>query len=962
MTESTERDYRDTIFLPKTDFPMRGNLPEREPAYIARWQDIDIYNRCRKIMAGAEPYVLHDGPPYANGNLHIGHAINKVLKDVIVRSWRMMGRDARYVPGWDCHGLPIEWKIEEEYISKGQSKDDVPILQLRDDCRNFAAKWVETQSVEFQRLGVMGDWHTPYKTMDIASEARIAEELHKFLLNGGLYRGERPVMWSTVEKTALSDAEVEYHDHKSIMVWVRFPVTSTSFEAVDGAQVVIWTTTPWTLPANRAICFGAEIDYVCLKVMGIQDGGFAKLEEVLVLAEALVEDVCKRVGVKDYKITSRFKGKELAETVCAHPWRGQGYDFDVPLLAGEHVTTEQGTGLVHTAPGHGEDDFHVMQAAGYTSVPKTVDDDGRYYSNVPLWAGEAIFEVGPKIITSLKEAGKLLAKGNLTHSYPHSWRSKAPLIWRTTTQWFISMETNTLRETALEAIDKTSWYPRQGYNRIRSMVADRPDWCVSRQRAWGVPIAIFVDHRTGEPLKDREVCARIVSIFREEGSDAWFSRPASDFLGPNYDPSDYEQITDIVDVWFESGCTHSFVLEDRGDGVWPADLYLEGSDQHRGWFHSSLLEACGTRGQAPYKTVLTHGFALDAEGRKMSKSVGNIVSPQDIEAQYGADILRLWVLGSDYFGDMRIGKAILKSQVDIYRRLRNTLRYLLGALTGQKPAASESMHGHATLPSRKTLEKGGSLPELECYILHRLHELDAHVRQCVQTYDFSAMLRDIHEFCASDLSSFFFDIRKDRLYCDALDMPERKGLLLVFEQVFVCLTAWLANVICFTAEEAWLTWLGMEESWNNPERSVHFRCFPDIPDDWSCPELATRWEKIRNLRRIVTGAIEVARREGQVKASLEADVRLYVNADSAILLKDVDMTTLCIASHVEVTDAPAPSQMKADAKTEPYEGVAYVTSAGGDKCERCWAICSEIDSQTALCKRCTHVLTQNGRH
>ncbi|MGB1005866.1 MAG: isoleucine--tRNA ligase, partial [Thalassobaculaceae bacterium] len=841
-------DYKSTVFLPKTDFPMRAGLPKREPQILADWESHGIQEKLRETAEGRPPFILHDGPPYANGHLHIGHALNKILKDVINRAQQMMGRDANYIPGWDCHGLPIEWKIEEEYRAKGQDKDAVPILEFRRQCREFAAHWVAVQTEEFKRLGVAGNWQAPYTTMTFAAEATIANEIGKFLMNGGLYRGDRPVMWSVVEKTALAEAEVEYHDHTSVTVMVRFKVRQSPLAALTGASVIIWTTTPWTMPGNRAIAYGEDIDYAVYRVDAVEDGATAKVGEHIVIAPALVEQVKAEAAISALSEVARMTGANLAGTITGHPWAGHGYDYDVPLLAGDFVTTEQGTGFVHIAPGHGADDFELGKAHGL-EVPRTVEDDGHFYQHLPLVNGLHVLKDNAKIADILRDAGGLLARGKLVHSYPHSWRSKAPLIFRNTPQWFISMATNDLRATALQAINDSRFIPEGGRNRLYSMIESRPDWCISRQRAWGVPIAIFVNKQSGEPLRDQAVMDRVVSAFESEGSDAWYASPPSRFLGPDYDPDDFEQITDIVDVWFESGSTHSFVLEGRNDLSWPAALYLEGSDQHRGWFHSSLLESAGTRGRAPFDAVLTHGFVLDEQGRKMSKSLGNTTTPQEVIAQSGADILRLWVVGSDYSEDLRIGPEILKHHADLYRRLRNTLRFLLGSL--------------ADFSAEERVEPA-EMPELERWVLHRLWELDAVVRRESDNFDFHDLFIQLHHFCAVDLSAFYFDIRKDALYCDAPDDLRRRATRTVLNEAFSCLTAWLAPILVFTAEEAWQQRVG------DPANSVHLRTYPEVPAAWAAPELAARWERLREVRRVVTGALELARAEKQIGSSLQA--------------------------------------------------------------------------------------------
>jgi len=932
-------DYKSTVFLPKTEFPMRGSLPEREPEILARWEALDLYKRQREASKGREKFVLHDGPPYANGNLHIGHALNKILKDVINRSQQMLGRDAVYVPGWDCHGLPIEWQMEEKYRKDGRNKDDVPVNEFRKECREFAQNWVEVQSGEFQRLGVIGDWEHPYTTMSFDAEAQIVRELGKFLMNGGLFRGEKPVMWSPVEKTALAEAEIEYHDHKSTQIWVRFPVVKSDIEALNAAAAVIWTTTPWTIPGNRAIAYGLDIDYVLVEVKEADADVMAKPGDKLLIAASLKEDVLAAIGVSDSEIIFSLNGGGLGGTICRHPLASQGYDnFDVPLLPGDHVTDEDGTGLVHTAPGHGAEDFVVGQAFGL-EVPRTVADNGVYYDHVPLFAGVHVFKADAPVTDALTQEGNLLARATLVHSYPHSWRSKAPLIFRTTPQWFISMDTNGLREKALKAIDQTTFYPQAGRNRLRGMVGNRPDWCVSRQRAWGSPITVFYHKETGEPLRDQAVIDRIADAVEKEGHDCWFSSPPSRFLGTDYDPEDYEQVTDILDVWFDSGSTHSFVLEARDDLKWPADLYLEGSDQHRGWFHLSLLESCGTRGRAPFDGVLTHGFVLAGEGVKMSKSTGNVVAPQEVIKQYGADILRLWVVASDYSEDLRIGPEILKFQADAYRRLRNTLRYLLGNLDGFDENESVSVT---------------DMPELEQYVLHRVSELDKLVKQCCADYDFHTLFTELHNFCAVELSAFYFDIRKDALYCNSADDPTRRAVRTVLDTLFSCLTAWLAPIICFTAEEAWHT--------RYPERvsddSVHLQLFPNISDVWYNDELADKWKRIRNIRRVVTGALEIERTAKNIGSSLAATAIVYLSTDDQTLLSGMDAADLFITSAAEFSGAEPP----ADSFSLPeVPGVhVVIETASGEKCARCWKVLPEIGAEVGheeLCNRCADVVS-----
>jgi isoleucyl-tRNA synthetase len=905
----TDRDYRDTVFLPRTDFPMRGDLPKREPQILARWQAMGLYDRLRAQSRGRPAFMLHDGPPYANGNIHIGHALNKILKDVVNRSRQMAGYDAYYVPGWDCHGLPIEWQIEEKYRKSGRDKDAVPLLDFRAECRAHAAHWMGVQAEEFARLGIFGDFAARYATMDFSAEAAIAGEIGKFVMNGALYRGLRPVMWSVVEKTALAEAEVEYADHTSTTIWVRYPVLTPG--PLHGASVVIWTTTPWTIPGSRAIAYGARIEYALIHVDQVAEGSLARPGERLLVALALLPAFLTDSGITLHHVVHVHAGTDLADLAVAHPLRGQGYDFDMPLLAGDFVTTEQGTGLVHMAPGHGEDDFRLCKAHGI-GVPEIVADDGTYYTWVPLFAGAHVFKAAAPVCEALIGAGALVQRGVLKHSYPHSWRSKAPLIYRATPQWFIRMDGDEhIRERALDAISATNFVPEKGRQRLSSMVAGRPDWCISRQRAWGVPIPVFVEKATGQVLRDPAVIARIVSAFKDEGADAWFASPPTRFLGNEYDPDAYEQVRDIVDVWFESGSTHAFTLEARGL-PWPADLYLEGSDQHRGWFQSSLLEGIGSRGAAPFRAILTHGFTLDDQGRKMSKSLGNVVAPQKITDEFGADILRLWVMNTDVSEDQRIGREIVKQTAELYRRLRNTLRWLLGSLDGfsdDERVATEDM------------------PELERWVLHRLTELDARIRRAAMDYDWTGVMPELHGFCASDLSAFYFDVRKDSLYCDRPDAPRRRAARTVLDILHRCLCIWLAPVLCFTAEDAWTARFGESDS-------VHLQTLPELPADWRNEALGARMAQIREQRGSITAAVEALRRDGTIGASLQAQVTLPPSMD---LLDPAGWEEIAIVSRVTRGETLAASP------------------APGAKCERCWRVLEEVGAQPghpALCARC----------
>jgi len=926
--------YKETVFLPKTEFPMRGDLPKKEPAILKKWQDDNLYDTIRDESLGRPKWVLHWGPPYANGRAHIGHAFTKSLKDIVNRCKQMQGFDAALIPGWDCHGLPIEWKIEEQYREKGLDKDDVDILKFRKECRDFAQEWADIQSNDFQRLGVFADWADPYMTMKKHAEATIVKEIHKFLLNGLLYKGVKPVMWSVVEKTALAEAEIEYKEHKSITIWVKFPVVKSALPELSDAKIVIWTTTPWTMPSNRGIAKGKDIEYGLYAVTALEADSKNKVGEKLLVAVRLADDVKKNGKIADWSLEKTFKGSDLQGIICAHPLSGQGYDFDVPVLEADFVTDDAGTGFVHIAPSHGEDDFYLGKDAGL-EITDNVSDDGKYKDHVPMFAGMEIYtqkgEMGNgnfAVLKALDEAGGLLAKGSVKHEYPHSWRSKAPLIFRTTPQWFIAMDQKegdtTLRERALQAIKDTNWFPSQGENRITAMIAGRPDWCISRQRTWGVPIALFLDKKTGQPLKDPVVLENISEIFEEEGSDAWFARPAQDFLGKEYKADDYDQVFDVVDVWFESGCTHAFVCEDRVDAEWPADLYLEGSDQHRGWFHSSLLESCGTRGRAPYKNVLTHGFVLDEKGYKMSKSLGNTVDPHEIMKEYGADILRLWTVTTDYSEDVKIGKDLMKGVADVYRRLRNTFRFLLGALDGFTPAERIAPVDFATMP------------DLEKYILNEMARISQEVEDGIAKHDYGAMMQSLYNFCNSTLSSFYFDIRKDSLYCDRPDQFERRACRTVLAEIFDFLTTRLAPIIPFTTEEVWQ---------HRPQgifantNSIHQRLFSEI--GWAYDKaVEDRWAAVQAVRNVVLAALEPARANKTIGSSLEAKPTVYVSGQYAEAVRGLNLAELCITSGADIIEGAPP----AGAVTLPQiDGVGVVFKpAEGKKCQRCWKVLPEV--------------------
>jgi isoleucyl-tRNA synthetase len=972
MTQA-ERDYSQTLFLPQTDFPMRAGLPEREPQLLARWEKQGLYKKLREAAKGRTKFILHDGPPYANGHIHIGTALNKILKDVVTRSQQMLGHDSNYVPGWDCHGLPIEWKIEEEYRAKGRDKDAVPIVEFRRECRQFAEHWIDVQREEFKRLGVEGDWQFPYSTMDYAAEAQIARELMKFVANGTLYRGSKPVMWSVVERTALAEAEVEYEDYTSDTVWVKFPVRFARGERFKElrrlyakACVVIWTTTPWTIPGNRAICFSDKIAYGLYKITDAPADNWARTGDLLILADRLATDVFSHARVTSYQRMRDVPAADLGQLGCAHPLKSiGGYDFVVPLLPGEHVTADAGTGFVHTAPGHGREDFDVWTASARmldaeginTAIPYTVDASGAFTDAAPGFKGKRILtDTGEKgdandaVIAALRQAGMLIARGRLKHQYPHSWRSKKPVIFRNTPQWFIAMDKpfslggfeddehpRTLRARALAAIKATRWIPPAGENRITGMIESRPDWVISRQRAWGVPITVFVrEHDDGsvEILKDERVNNRIAEAFEREGADAWYERGAADrFLGPRVREG-WVKVNDILDVWFDSGSTHAFTLEApqqfpglagirrRKDGGEDVVMYLEGSDQHRGWFHSSLLESCGTRGVAPYDMVLTHGFVLDEQGRKMSKSLGNTVAPQDVIKQSGADILRLWVCASDYSDDIRIGPEILKTNVETYRKLRNTVRWMLGNLA--------HFHEDDRVPPAK-------MPALERLMLHRLAELDALVREAYANFDYKRIFAQLNAFMTGDLSAFYFDIRKDALYCDPVSSLTRKSCLTVLDHLFRCTVTWLAPMLCFTAEEAWLSRFGPEAP------SVHLQLFPEIPAAWRDDKLAEKWRKVRLVRRVVTGALEIERGHKRIGSSLEAAPVVYISdPDLFDAMVDIDVAEVCITSAANLVEGEGPPDAF---RLEDVRGVAVEPRlAGGRKCARSWKILESVGS------------------
>ena len=890
------------INLPKTSFSMKANLPSKEPELIKFWEKIDLYKKLRSSSKGQEKFILHDGPPYANGNIHMGTALNKILKDIIVKFHQMDGKDSVYVPGWDCHGLPIEWKIEEEYKKNKKNKNEVPIVEFRKECRAFAAKWIEIHKDQFKRLGVVGDWENYYSTMSFDAEAQIVRELGKFLKEGSLYRGFKPVLWSTVEKTALADAEVEYKDHKSDTIYASFEVKTSKIKELNNSNIIIWTTTPWTIPANKALAYNENLDYLLIKISHESDFNNKKI----VIAEALLESVIKDCNIDNYETLKKFKGKELKDTICKHPFFDLGYNYDIPLLEARFVTTEQGTGIVHCAPSHGPDDFNLCLNNGIKAI-ETVDGDGKYTKNVNLFEGIHIFKANPLVIEKLKDQKKLLSSGELTHSYPHSWRSKAPLVHRATPQWFISMESHKLRDKALKAIDETTFYPNKGKERLKSMIETRPDWCVSRQRVWGVPLPIFINKKNNQILVDDEVFENIAKIYEKEGSDCWFSDDPQKFLGKKYRADDFEKLKDIVEVWFDSGSTHSFVLEKRDDLKWPASMYLEGSDQHRGWFHSSLLESCGTRGRAPFESILSHGFVVDGKGLKMSKSLGNVIAPDDILKKYGADILRIWVVSSNYAEDLRIDYSILDQHAESYRKIRNTFRYLLGNLNDNfEELDLENID----------LKK---LPELEQYMLHKIYSLNVNFKKYFEDYDFHNLYKELLNFCTVDLSAFYFDIRKDTLYCDEANSQKRKACIITLNIILNSLIRWFAPILSFTTEEIY-------QLITNDDKSIHLKNFLKIPENFKNEKLNSKWVELINLRNICNISIEEKRAKKEIGSSLEAELEIKLNSKLKDLTKNVDFSELCITSNALVT------------YHDNLDTSVVTKKALGKKCPVCWKI------------------------
>ena len=915
-------DYKDSLLLPKTDLPMRANLPEREPGFLEVWKKNELFSKLRESSTSKEKFILHDGPPYANGNLHMGTALNKILKDVIVRSRQLDGFDAEYRPGWDCHGLPIEWKVEEKFRDEGKNKEEIPINDFRNECRLFAKNWIEIQKKQFMRLGILGNWSNPYTTMEFSSESIIVKEFHKFLMSGDLYRGSKPVMWSVVEKTALAEAEVEYLEHASPTIWVNFPIQSNDDDLVD-SSILIWTTTPWTIPANRAVAYSSKFQYGLYKVSSTEEGSLATLGKKIIINSALKGNVEK---ASKSELTFVKEISSFDNMLCSHPFKESGYDFDIPILEGDFLTEDAGTGFVHIAPSHGQDDYELAIKNGI-EPPFILNDEGVYLENVKLFAGKRVYnsdgtlgDATGSVISELINSGNLFGKGKLRHQYPHSWRSKAPLIFRNTPQWFISMEKNGLRDKSLKAIEEVQWIPERGKNRIKSMVESRPDWVVSRQRAWGVPLAIFVNKETGQPLKDQDVNDRISKSFEQKGSDAWFDIKSDQFLGDKYNSDEWEKVNDILDVWFDSGSTHAFVLEGEDGLGSPANLYLEGSDQHRGWFQSSLLESCGTRGKAPFKQVLTHGFVMDKDGRKMSKSLGNVILPDDLIDQYGADVVRLWVVSSDFTEDLRVGQEIMKANVESYRKIRNTFRFLLGNLHEFKDEEIVPYH---------------EMPELEKYILHKLSIIDEKVKKNYREYDLKSVFQDLLNFSNLDLSSFYFDIRKDTLYCDSPNSLSRRATRTVLDIIFNYLVVWFSPILCFTTEEV------LSSRFPNNKSSIHESSFSEVNEEWNNKELFAKWEKIRSVRKVVTGAIELERQEKRIGSSLEAFPTVFISDKEYLkIFSDIDLAEIFITSQAILKEGDGPSDAF---RLDEMKMVSVECNlSNGRKCNRSWKILPEV--------------------
>ncbi len=929
-------DYKDTLNLPQTAFPMKANLAKREPELLAKWEEMKLYEQLRIQSETREPYILHDGPPYANGNIHLGTALNKILKDMIIKSRQMSGFNSMYVPGWDCHGLPIEHHVDKEL---GPRKKSMSKVEIRGYCREYAKRYIDIQRAEFKRLGVLGEWENPYLTMSYDYEATIARELGRFFKAGSVVKSKKPIYWCSSCGTALAEAEVEYHNHASPSIYVKFPLKADGRakfpELGDGpVHVIIWTTTPWTLPANLAITLHPDFEYVAVKVG----------DETWIMAEGLLESCMKTFKVDDWSIVRSFRSEELKGLKCEHPF----LDRESVIVLGGHVTLEAGTGCVHTAPGHGREDYEMALEYGL-EVYSPVDDEGKFTSDVEFFAGQPVFAANKAVIAKLEEKGKLIIEKGVEHSYPHCWRCKKPVIFRATEQWFISMDKTGLRKSALEWIERVEWIPSWGRDRIHNMIANRPDWCISRQRSWGVPITVFFCKDCGEMLASEEAFERIVALFEQEGADCWFSKTPEEILpaGTVCDKcggSSFKKEMDILDVWFDSGVSHAAVLEKRPHFRSPADLYLEGSDQHRGWFHSSLLTAVGTRGVAPYKAVLTHGFVVDGQGYKMSKSLGNVIAPEEIIRQFGAEILRLWVSGEDYRDDIRISQDILKRLSEAYRRIRNTCRFILGNISDFDPAKD-------AMPYQQ-------MEELDRFALFQLQDLIEKIRKAYERFEFHRVHHAIYNYCVVDLSAFYLDILKDRLYISTTDGPARRSAQTALYTILTALLKLMAPILSFTAEEAW---------WCMPHRkseSVHMESFPEVDPACRDEALGGRWQVILNLRGEVTKALEEARKAKVIGHPLDAMVRLALPADmQAVSFADLELLrSVFIVSKVTLE---APGDLLNAVESIEIPGVKIqVESSSAPKCERCWVRDESVGSHEdhpTLCNRCYDVLTAGAR-
>jgi isoleucyl-tRNA synthetase len=937
-------DYRDTLNLPQTSFNMKANLPQKEPLLLKRWDKEDLYGQLQEQGRNKPLYVLHDGPPYANGHIHLGTAFNKILKDIILKSRRMAGFQAPYIPGWDCHGLPIEHNVDKEL---GEKKKEIPKLSKRGACRKYAEKWVKTQKAEFKRLGVLGDWDKPYLTMNYGYEAVIAREFNRFLLSGAVVRNKKPVFWCSTCATALAEAEVEYYDHTSPSIYVKFPVADDLTDidpALGGAKVsvLIWTTTPWTLPANLAVAFHPDFVYAAVSVQG----------EVLILAQDLVPKVMAELGIADYAITATFSARALERRNCRHPF----LDRNSLMVLADYVTAEAGTGCVHTAPGHGADDYLTGLRYGL-DVLSPVDSEGCYTAEAGQYQGQQVPAVNKVINADMRAAGVLLHEGAISHSYPHCWRCKKPVIYRATPQWFISMDQNDLRSKALAEIEKVEWTPAWGMQRIQSMVANRPDWCLSRQRTWGVPITVLSCKECGEVLKSEAVVERIDVLFREEGADAWFRHGVEDFLEPGTccakcGSTDFIKEEDILDVWFDSGVSHAAVCEVREELRSPADLYLEGSDQHRGWFQSSLLTSVGTRGRAPFKGVLTHGYVVDGKGKKMSKSIGNVVAPQEVIDKFGAEILRLWVASEDYRDDVKVSDEILKQVADAYRKIRNTIRYMLGNLFDFDPDQDSVAYG--------------DLPEIDRWALGRFEELKERVVAAYQRYEFHSIHQGLNYFCGMTMSAFYLDILKDRLYCSGTNSRPRRAAQTVLHEILDGLLRLMTPVLSFTAAESWEALYHLAP--DAPlDQSVFFVEFPPLRPERRNSEREGRWEKLVTVRSEITKALEGARQEKVIGHPLEAEVLLQVGGEWADFINQEWQTIkdICIVSELTPCDDFAALNLTPFVSREVSRELAglsvAVRQATGEKCERCWIRSTTVGQEQThpqLCARCATVVTE----